>query len=59
VITVIYARSSSGLQRAASIEDQIRLCRARIELARFISAAWSGTRLRYIKDPQPESASPA
>jgi site-specific DNA recombinase len=29
---VIYARYSSGLQRDASIEDQIRLCRARIEL---------------------------
>jgi site-specific DNA recombinase len=29
--TVIYARYSSTLQRAASIEDQIRLCRARIE----------------------------
>jgi site-specific DNA recombinase len=31
VIAVIYARYSSGLQRDASIEDQIRLCRARIE----------------------------
>src|ERR687886_2756410 len=29
--TVIYARYSSELQRDASIEDQIRLCRARIE----------------------------
>jgi hypothetical protein len=28
---VIYARYSSGLQRDSSIEDQIRLCRARIE----------------------------
>src|SRR5579885_2374397 len=28
---VIYARFSSELQRDASIEDQIRLCRARIE----------------------------
>ena len=29
--TVVYARYSSELQREASIEDQIRLCRARIE----------------------------
>jgi site-specific DNA recombinase len=29
--TVIYARYSSGLQREASIEDQVRLCRKRIE----------------------------
>jgi hypothetical protein len=28
---VIYARYSSDLQRDASIEDQIRLCRARVE----------------------------
>jgi site-specific DNA recombinase len=32
VIAVIYARYSSGLQRDASIEDQIRICRARIKL---------------------------
>jgi site-specific DNA recombinase len=32
MIAVVYARFSSGLQRDASIEDQIRLCRARIEL---------------------------
>jgi site-specific DNA recombinase len=31
VIAVAYARFSSELQRDASIEDQIRLCRARIE----------------------------
>jgi site-specific DNA recombinase len=31
VIAVIYARYSSDLQRDASIEDQIRLCRKRIE----------------------------
>jgi site-specific DNA recombinase len=31
VIAVIYARYSSELQRDASIEDQVRLCRARIE----------------------------
>jgi Resolvase, N terminal domain len=31
VIAVIYARCSSGLQRDASIEDPIRLCRARFE----------------------------
>src|SRR5215831_18851966 len=31
MIAVIYARFSSELQRDASIEDQIRLCRARIE----------------------------
>jgi site-specific DNA recombinase len=31
VIAVIYARYSSELQRDASIEDQIRLCRNRIE----------------------------
>jgi len=31
VIAVIYARYSSDLQREASIEDQIRLCRGRIE----------------------------
>ena len=31
MIAVIYARYSSDLQRDASIEDQIRLCRARIE----------------------------
>jgi site-specific DNA recombinase len=28
---VIYARYSSDLQRDASIEDQARICRARIE----------------------------
>ena len=28
---VIYARYSSDLQSAASIEDQIRLCRERVE----------------------------
>ena len=27
----IYARYSSDLQRAASIDDQVRLCRERIE----------------------------
>ena len=32
MIAIIYARYSSGLQRDASIEDQIRLCRAPIEL---------------------------
>src|SRR6516225_3775888 len=31
MIAVIYARYSSELQRSASIEDQVRLCRARIE----------------------------
>jgi site-specific DNA recombinase len=31
MIAVIYARYSSELQRAASIEDQVRLCRAQIE----------------------------
>lgn len=31
MIAVIYARYSSDLQRDASLEDQIRLCRARIE----------------------------
>ena len=31
MIAVIYARYSSDLQREASIEDQIRLCRERIE----------------------------
>jgi hypothetical protein len=31
MIAVIYARYSSELQRDASIEDQIRLCRRRIE----------------------------
>jgi len=31
MIAVIYARFSSELQRDASIEDQIRICRARIE----------------------------
>src|SRR5215470_12653859 len=31
MIAVIYARFSSELQRDASIEDQLRLCRARIE----------------------------
>ena len=34
--SVIYARYSSELQRAASIEDQVRLCKARIE-----SEGWS------------------
>jgi DNA invertase Pin-like site-specific DNA recombinase len=29
---VIYARYSTELQRDASIEDQVRLCRARIEV---------------------------
>ena len=31
MIAVVYARFSSDLQRDASIEDQIRLCRERIE----------------------------
>jgi DNA invertase Pin-like site-specific DNA recombinase len=31
MIAVIYARYSSELQRSASIEDQVRLCRARID----------------------------
>ena len=31
VIAVVYTRYSSDLQRDASIEDQIRLCRARVE----------------------------
>jgi site-specific DNA recombinase len=31
MIAVIYARYSSDLQREASIEDQVRLCRAWIE----------------------------
>jgi site-specific DNA recombinase len=31
MIAVIYARYSSDLQREASIEDQVRLCRAGIE----------------------------
>ena len=30
-VAVVYARYSSDLQRAASIEDQIRICRERIE----------------------------
>ena len=29
--TVIYARYSSDLQRDASIEDQVRVCRARAD----------------------------
>jgi site-specific DNA recombinase len=33
---VAYARFSSDLQRDASIEDQVRLCRARIEAERWI-----------------------
>ena len=31
MIAVIYARYSSDLQRDASIDDQVRMCRARIE----------------------------
>ena len=31
MIAVIYARYSTDLQREASIEDQVRLCRKRIE----------------------------
>jgi site-specific DNA recombinase len=31
VKAVIYARYSSEMQREASIEDQVRLCRQRIE----------------------------
>src|SRR5258708_727570 len=34
----IYARYSSDLQRDASIEDQVRLCKARIETEKWISA---------------------
>ena len=50
---VIYARYSSDLQRDASIEDQVRLCRERIEkegwrlVATYTDHAVSGaTRLR-------------
>src|SRR5215831_15445349 len=50
---VIYARYSSDLQRAASIEDQVRLCRERIEhegwslVYTYSDAAMSGaSRLR-------------
>ena len=50
---VIYARYSSDLQRAASIEDQVRLCRERIEhegwtlIVTYSDAATSGaSRLR-------------
>jgi DNA invertase Pin-like site-specific DNA recombinase len=32
---VIYARYSTNLQREASIEDQVRLCRSRIDTARW------------------------
>ncbi len=45
---VIYARYSSELQRDASIEDQVRLCRGRIEsegwtlMATYTDAAISG-----------------
>jgi site-specific DNA recombinase len=45
---VIYARYSSELQRAASIEDQVRLCKSRIEaegwalIATYTDAAISG-----------------
>src|SRR5262244_2100388 len=49
----VYARYSSDLQSAASIEDQVRLCRARIEsegwqlAAVYTDAAFSGaSRLR-------------
>jgi site-specific DNA recombinase len=35
MIAVVYARYSSDLQRDASIEDQIRLCRERIEHERW------------------------
>jgi site-specific DNA recombinase len=50
---VIYARYSSDLQSAASIEDQVRLCRVRIEregwsyLTAYADRALSGaSRLR-------------
>ena len=34
----IYARYSSDLQRDASIEDQVRLCKARVTTERWVSA---------------------
>ena len=34
----IYARYSSDLQRDASIEDQVRLCKARIDTEKWVSA---------------------
>jgi len=34
---VIYARYSSELQRDASIEDQVRLCKARIDAEKWVS----------------------
>jgi DNA invertase Pin-like site-specific DNA recombinase len=47
--TVIYARYSTDLQRTASIDDQIRVCRERIErdgwtyLHAYHDRAMSGT----------------
>ena len=35
----IYARYSSDLQREASIEDQVRLCKSRIESEKWLPAA--------------------
>ena len=46
--TAIYARYSTDLQREASIEDQVRICRQRIEregwqfIATYSDAASSG-----------------
>jgi DNA invertase Pin-like site-specific DNA recombinase len=46
--TVVYARFSSDLHREASIEDQIRLCRERVEqegwqyLHAYVDRATSG-----------------
>jgi site-specific DNA recombinase len=49
---VIYARFSTDLQRAASIEDQVRICRERIEqdghqmVRVYMDRAISGTNIR-------------
>jgi len=45
----IYARYSSDLQRDASIEDHVRLCKARITTEKWVSAG-------VYTDPRHEAA---
>ncbi len=52
MLAAIYARYSSDLQREESIEDQVRLCRERVEqmggkvVTVYADAAISGSRLQ-------------
>ena len=62
---VIYARYSTDLQRDASIEDQVRLCRERIEregwslLATYSDAAASGGKPAAAGLPEAAGGRPA